>query len=188
MTPRKASVQTITAKITTLCHQAVGTTPTQLIDTLNPVLRGWANDHRHSICGETCAQLDSFVWRRLYRWATRRHPHNTGRWIAQRSFPHQPGASWRFTDPTTGTHLIRLQETVKPQRHIKGKSDANPFDPYWEASLQDRDRPLALKASSAFRAKLLHQQTGRCPLPTGHPVRGAPRTASPGWHPSASST
>jgi RNA-directed DNA polymerase len=164
MTPRQASVHTITTKITTLCHQAAGTTPTQLIAPLNPVLRGWANSHRHIICGEACAQLDSFVWRRLYRGAKLRHPHKTGRWITQRDFPHQLGESWRFTDPTTGKHIIRFQETAKPQRHIKVKSDANPFDPHWEAYFQYRDRPLALKASSACRAKLLPQQTGRCPV------------------------
>jgi RNA-directed DNA polymerase len=164
ITPSKASVQTITAKIKTLCHQAAGSTPAQLVDTLNPVIRGWANYHRHSICGKTFAQLDSFVWRRLYRWAKLRHPNKTGRWIVQRYFPHQPGESWRFTDPTTGKQIIRIQEAVKPQRHIKVKSDANPFDPHWEAYFQDRDRQLALKATSALRAKLLQQQTGRCPL------------------------
>jgi len=164
ITPSKASVQTIKAKIKTLCHQAAGKTPAYLIATLNPILRGWANYHRHIICGEIFAQLDSFVWRRLYRWAKLRHPNKTGRWIVQRYFPHQRGESWRFTDPTTGKRLIRIQEAVKPQRHIKVKSDANPFDPHWEVYFQDRDRQLAVKATSALRAQLLQQQTGRCPI------------------------
>jgi RNA-directed DNA polymerase len=164
ITPSKASVQAITAKVKTLCQQAAGATPEQLIDTLNPILRGWANYHRHIICGETFARIDSFVWRRLYRWAKLRHPNKTGCWITTRYFPHQPGDSWRFTDPTTGKQLLRIQEAVKPQRHIKVKSDANPFDPHWEPYCQYRDRQLRLKASSVFRAKLLQQQTGRCPI------------------------
>jgi RNA-directed DNA polymerase len=164
ITPRKARVQPITAKSKTLGHQAAGSTPAQLVETRNPVSRGGANYHRHSICGKPFAQLDSFVWRRLYRWAQLRHPNTTGRWIVQRYFPHQPGASWRLTDPTTGKQILRIQEAVKPQRHMKVKSDANPFDPHWEAYLQDRDRQLALKATSALRATLLQQQTGRCPL------------------------
>src|SRR5882724_2045219 len=164
ITPSKASVQAITAKGKTLCQQAAGATPAQLIDALTPVLRGWANEHRHIICGETFAQLDSFVWRRLYRWAKLRHPNNTGRWITTRYLPHQPGDAWRFTDPTTGKQSIRIHEAVKPQRHIKVKNNANPFDPHWESYCQSRDRQLALKASSAFRANLLHQQTGRCPI------------------------
>jgi RNA-directed DNA polymerase len=162
--PSKASVPTIKAKIKTLCHQAAGKTPASLIATRNPLLRGWAHSHRHLIGGERWAQLDSFVWRRLYRWAKLRHPNTTGRWIVQRSFPHQRGASWRLTDPTTGQRLIRIHEAVNPQRPMKVKSDANPFDPHWEVSFQDRDRPLAVKATSALRAQLLQQQTGRCPI------------------------
>ena len=116
LTPSQASVQAIPAKVNTLCRHAAGATPAQLIDTLNPLLRGWANYHRHSICSETFAQLDSFVWRRLYRWAKLRHPNKTGRWITERYFPHQPGESWRYTDPTTGKQLLRIQAAVKPQR------------------------------------------------------------------------
>jgi RNA-directed DNA polymerase len=65
MTPSKASVQAMTAQVTTLCHHAAGATPAPRIDTLHPLLRGWANSHRHSICRETCAHRESFVWRRL---------------------------------------------------------------------------------------------------------------------------
>ena len=164
MTPSKASGQAITAKITALCRRAAGATPAQCIDTLHPLLRGWANYHRHSICSATFAHLDSFVWRRLYRWAKLRHPNKTGRWITERYFPHQPGESWRFTDPTTGQQLLRIQAAVKPQRHIKVKREANPFDPHWETDFQERDRLVALKTTSALRAKLLQQQTGRCPI------------------------
>jgi RNA-directed DNA polymerase len=164
ITPSKASFQAIKAKVKALCKQSAGSTPAQLIGTLNPVLRGWANYHRHVICGTTFAQLDSFVWRRLFRWAKLRHPNKTGRWIAARYFPHNRGQSWRFTDPDTGTQILRTQEAVKPQRHIKVKGDANPFDPVWEAYFQHRDRQLTLHASSPGRAKILRQQNGLCPV------------------------
>jgi RNA-directed DNA polymerase len=95
MTPSKARVQAITATVKTLWRHAAGATPAQRIATLKPLLRGWANSHRHSICRETFAHLDRFVWRRLSRWAQLRHPNKTGRWITERYCPHQPGASWR---------------------------------------------------------------------------------------------
>src|ERR671925_357618 len=101
--------------------------------------RGWANYHRHVICSETFARLDRFVWRRLYRWAKRRHPDKTGRWNTERYFPHQPGEAWRFTDPLTGKQGIRVQEVVKPQRYLKVKGEANPFDPVWEGYFHHRD-------------------------------------------------
>ncbi|HEV8718965.1 MAG TPA: group II intron reverse transcriptase/maturase [Candidatus Binatia bacterium] len=163
ITPSKASFQALRDKVKALCKQARGHTPEQLIDTFTPVLRGWANYHRHSICGETFAKLDSFVWQRVYRWAKRRHSGKTGRWITDRYFPHRKGEPWRLTDPATGKQLLRVQEAVTPQRYLKIKGAANPFDLEWEAYFHHRDRELALRASSPFRAKILRQQDGLCP-------------------------
>jgi RNA-directed DNA polymerase len=163
ITPSKASFQALRDKVRTLCKQARGHTPEQLIETLTPVLRGWANYHRYVICGETFAKVDNFVWQRGYRWAQRRHSDKTGRWIIDRYFPHRKGEPWRFTDPVTGKQLLRVQEAVKPWRYLKVKGAANPFDPAWEAYFQDRDRELALQSSSPFRATILRQQHGLCP-------------------------
>jgi RNA-directed DNA polymerase len=145
--PSKASVQAIKSTVKTLWKQAMGATPEVLIDRLPPLLRGWANYHRHIICSETFAQLDSFVWRRLFRGAKLRHPNKTGRWIADRDFPHQPGEAWRLTAPDTGKQLIRIQDAVKRE---------------WETYFQHRERQLAQQAASAFRAKILRQQHGQC--------------------------
>src|SRR5262249_33598033 len=164
ITPSKGSFQGITTKVQALCQQAVGATPTQLTERLNPVLRGWAHDHRHMLWAATFAKLDRFVWRRLYRGAKQRHPDTTGRWITNRYFPHQAGESWRVTDPTRGLQIIRGQEAVTPQRHSKIKGDTNPFDPQWEAYFQHHDRQRALRTTSVLRAKILHQQTGVCPV------------------------
>jgi RNA-directed DNA polymerase len=164
ITPSQASLDAVKAKIKACCKQAVGATPEPLIDTLNPILRGWATYHRHVICGKAFHRLDSDVWRRLYRWAKHRHANKTGRWIAQRYFPHRKGESWRFTDPKTGKPLIRVQETVKAQRPLKIKGEANPFGKEWEAYFQRRDRQLSLQASSGFRATVLTRQNGCCPL------------------------
>lgn len=164
ITPSQASFQALKARVKALCKRSAGRTPAPLIETLNPVLRGWANDHRHVSCGEAVATLDKFVWRRLYRWAKGRHPAQTGRWIAERYFPHQARDSWRFTDPGSGTQMIRVREAVKSPRHVKGKGDANPFDPAWEAYCQYRDRQLTRHASSPGRANILTQQHGLCPV------------------------
>jgi RNA-directed DNA polymerase len=163
ITPSTASFQAVKDKVRTLCKRARGATPEQLIDTLSPVLRGWANYHRYVLCGETFAKLDNFVWRRVSRWAKRRHSDKTGRWITDRYFPHRQGEPWRFTDPVTGKQLLRVREAVKAQRYLKVKGEANPFDPAWAAYFQDRDRKLALRASSPFRAMILRQQHGLCP-------------------------
>jgi RNA-directed DNA polymerase len=161
--PSTASFHALKAQVRTLCKQAAGATPEALIDRLNPVLRGWANYHRYTICGQTFFRLDSFVWRRLFRWAKRRHPDKTGCWITDRYFPHHPGESWCFTDPATGTQVLRVWESLKPERYLKVKGEANPFDLDWEAYFHARDQRLALRASSPFRAKILTRQHGFCP-------------------------
>jgi RNA-directed DNA polymerase len=162
ITPSQARFRAIKSQVNTLGQQAAGVPAERLLDRLTPILRGWAHDHRAIIGSETCAQLESVVWRRLFRWAKRRHPNKTGHWIATRYVPHRPGEAWRFTDPVTGKQLIRVREAVKPQRQIKVKGDANPFDRAWEAYVQHRERHLAQQASSAFRANILRQQHGRC--------------------------
>ena len=129
ITPSTASFQALKPRSGPSVNKPRALPRQQLIETLNPVLRGWANYHRHIICGQTFAQLDSFVWRRLYRWAKRRHPDKTGRWITDRYFPHQPGESWRFTDPTTGKQIIRVQEARQTPTLHQGQGRRQPIRP-----------------------------------------------------------
>lgn len=164
ITPSKASLDAVKAKIKTLCRKARGAKPEQLIDKLNPVLRGWANYHRHVICAESFSKLDSFVWRRLYRWAKSRHPNKTGQWIAQRYFSLEKGRAWWFTDPHTGKQVIRVQATVKAQRHVKIRGAANPFDRQWKHYFHNRDRQMKWQTSSNSYRAILARQKGRCPV------------------------
>jgi len=163
ITPSRASFQHIKEQVKRLSQRHRGATPKVLIEKLNPVLRGWANYHRHIICAETFGQLDSYVWGRLYRWCRRRHPDKTGRWIAERYFLQGQSSEWRFTDPDTGTSLIKVAQLVKQQRHVKIRAAANPFDPEWEAYFEGRDRKQALALSPARIAKVLRVQDGLCP-------------------------
>lgn len=62
ITPSQSSLAAIKAKVKAICKAPGGLTQAQLIDNLNPVLRGWANYHRHVICAETFSKLDTHVW------------------------------------------------------------------------------------------------------------------------------
>jgi RNA-directed DNA polymerase len=161
--PSTASFHALTAQVRPRGQQAAGATPEARLARLTPVLRGWANYPRHPLCGQTFFRLDSFGWRRLFRWAKRRHPDRTGRWITECSFPPHPGASWHFTDPAPGKQVLRVWERSKPTRSRKVKGEANPFAPDWEAYCCARAQRLTVRASSPFRATLLRQQPGLCP-------------------------
>jgi RNA-directed DNA polymerase len=164
ITPSKKSFQNIKDKVKALTRRYRGATPAELIDKLNPVLRGWANYHRHIICGKTFAQLDNFVWGRVYRWCKRRHPDKRGRWIANRYFLREERKGWHFSDPDSGVSLIKLTETVKQQRHIKIRAAANPFDPEWDTYFENRDKKQVQAATAGLRAKVHRVQDGICPV------------------------
>jgi len=163
MTPRTVSFQALKARVTALGQHAAGHPPAPRLEPLTPVVRGWAHDHRQVIGGEPCAPLDTCIGRRRERWAQRCHPHTTGSWIAKRDLAHRPGEPWRGTAPPPGTRIIRVRAVVPPPRHVTVTGDAHPVAPAWEASVQGRDRQLALQASSGFRAKVLRPHHGRCP-------------------------
>jgi RNA-directed DNA polymerase len=164
ITPSQSSLAAIKAKVKDICKASGGLTQAQLIDKLNPVLRGWANYHRHVICAESFSKLDSYVWGRLFRWAKRRHPDKTGKWIAERYFRSRDGYKWTFVDDASSRALIHVQQAIKQQRHIKVKAAANPFDREWEPYFRDREKLLKLKSVNEFIGKVLRRQNGECPV------------------------
>ncbi len=127
-------------------------------------VRGWANYHRHVICGETFSKLDSFVWFRLFRWGKRRHPNKSRKWIASRYFGEQDGRQWIFKDKASGKTLIKVSQAIKQQRHIKVKGEADPFDIEWQEYFQHREIKLKMRSVNSYIGKALKRQNGQCPI------------------------
>ncbi len=163
ITPSKESYKNIKEKIRTLCQSHKGVTPNELINKLNPVLRGWANYHRHVISARTFSKVDSYAWGRVYRWCRRRHPDKTGRWVAQRYFLQEDRKGWHFTDPATGNRLIRIAENARRQRYVKIKAAANPFDPQWDDYFRNRGLKQPRFITTGFKARIHAVQDGICP-------------------------
>jgi RNA-directed DNA polymerase len=117
-----------------------------LIDLLNPVIRGWANYYRHAASARTFGKLDSRIWKALWRWAKRRHPTKRKQWIKDRYFPSIGSRSWVFAchngprDQRGKPVWLSLAKAndVKIRRHAKVRADANPYDPRWKKYLVDR--------------------------------------------------
>jgi RNA-directed DNA polymerase len=68
----------------TRSHRAV--TAGELIRRLNPVIRGWADFHRHACSKTTYARSDYAVFRAIWRWARRRHPQKGAPWVGASTF------------------------------------------------------------------------------------------------------
>ena len=117
-----------------------------LIGLLNPVIRGWANYHRHSVATKTFRREDHASWRRPWQWAKRRHPNKSRQWVQDRHFPATGQRAWTFAADTgrrtpegqpVWVKLVYAGDT-KIKRHIKIRQDANPFDSQWRSYFQER--------------------------------------------------
>ena len=147
ITPSKKNVRTFYQKVKAILSDAGNATQTQVIWQLNPVLRGWANYHRHVSAKRTFSRLDENIRYALIRWAKRRHPGRSIGWIC-RKYWHIFGDRRRSVFAARNSvrardgnpmwcRLVSLAAT-RIVRHVKIKSDANPFDPQWDGYFADR--------------------------------------------------
>jgi RNA-directed DNA polymerase len=137
--PARKNVHSFLQKVRSLIRKLMGAPQRQLIDTLNPVITGWAMYHRHIVAKKTFSYVDSQIWYALWQWARRRHPKKLGHWVYQRYF-HQFGLRhWVFAARTdevddTGSSIyreLRKASATPIERHPKVQSDANPYDTEW---------------------------------------------------------
>ena len=142
-----------------------------LINLLNPKIRGWANYHRHVVAKKTYSTVDHHIWQALWRWARRRHPNKLPEWVRQKYFRTLGHRHWVFATQTRGYDgkprmlaLISASDT-RIVRHVRVKSDANPFDPAWDPYFAQRTgaRMLERLQERGFPKRLWQQQHGKCP-------------------------
>jgi RNA-directed DNA polymerase len=169
--PSKKSVKTFLAKIREVIKEQGGhSTAGELIRALNRVIKGWAMYHRHSCSKRTFAYVDSWIFRRVWRWCLRRHRHKPRKWIKEKYFKRFGGQNWVFTgvvkDSQGRSRPICLQaaDRIGIHRHLKIHGDANPYDPQWEQYFEERlYRKMQQSLVGRGQIEYLHRrQGGRC--------------------------
>jgi RNA-directed DNA polymerase len=66
--PSKKNVQTFLEKVRTVIKNNAAVTQANLIGLLNPMVRGWANYHRHVVAKKVFNLVDYQIWKALWRW------------------------------------------------------------------------------------------------------------------------
>src|SRR5262245_43210652 len=183
--PSRKSVQALLAAVSEALQSDGGhSTAGQLIVRLNPKLRGWARYHRHGSSKRTFAKVDDAVYRKLWRWARRRHRRKPASWVTQKYFDRDGGRGWLFRgavrDSKGGTQRVSLFRTqsVPIGRHVKVQGAANPYDPAWEVDFEERQSArMADSLTGRGTARYLWlEQAGKCP------VCGEPLALEEEWH------
>ena len=122
--PSQKSIKSITQNLKTIVNKAKSWTQNELIKTLNPVIRGWANYHRHIVAKATFQKLDFYLWEITWQWGKRRHPNKGHKWIATKYWSSEGTRKWVFK--TKENKLLIFSDT-KIRRYHHAKLDANPY-------------------------------------------------------------
>jgi RNA-directed DNA polymerase len=64
----------VKAKVRTVTRKSSNQSLPILIHRLNPMLRGWANYHRHGASAKTFSDLAAFAWRGVWYGLCHKHP------------------------------------------------------------------------------------------------------------------
>jgi RNA-directed DNA polymerase len=182
--PSRKNIKAFLEKVRGIIKTNQQASAANLILQLNPVIRGWALYHRHVVSKVIFSKVDHAIFSSLWRWARRRHPHKSLRWVKGKYFGHFGNRNWVFQGTTTGpesrSQIVRLfsASDVPIKRHIKVKGEANPYDPQWEAYFERRldVRMVGELGGQRRLLSLWQEQGGRCP------VCRQKITKATGWH------
>jgi RNA-directed DNA polymerase len=147
--PSKDAQLRIFQKVSGIVREMRTAEQRNLILKLNPIIKGWTEYYRHSVASHAFAKLDNSLWGTLWQWAKRRHPNKDRRWIVKRYFQSIGSRNWVFA-VKNGEDLRRMgkwlklgkAQDTKIRRHIKIRTDANPYDPMWRCYFESRKRSM----------------------------------------------
>ena len=148
VTPSKKNMEAVKKKIKTIISNNKAAPQSLLIHLLNPVIRGWANYHRHVSSKKTFNDLDHYIFSSLWNWSRRRHTEKSLKWIKRKYFLEIGGNKWTFACFTC-SKLVRIQFAlaIPIKRHLKIKGYANPYSKDWQEYFDKRKNTHRLMPS-----------------------------------------
>ena len=171
--PSLKSIASVKSKIRDIAASNKQATTENLIRKLNPVIKGWAEYHKHVVSAEIFHSLDAFIWKQVWRWCKRRHPKKSSAWVKRKYFHSKGGRNWAFGTETKQFEpggqrkwmWLYSASNIHIRRHVKIRAEANPYDQEWEEYFRTRHVRI-MKQSLQGRQKLNKvwlSQKGICP-------------------------
>jgi RNA-directed DNA polymerase len=107
----------------------------QMINELNPILRGWVNHFRFQNSKETFADIDHWLWAKLWQWTKRHYGKKMSRHeLVNRFFNGGNPWTFRVKNPASGkpTELLKLASVKVSQKdHKLVRADASYYGESW---------------------------------------------------------
>ena len=96
------------------------------------------------------------LWKRLSRWANRRHPNKSRTWVKKKYFPKIENSSVVLNN---GEYILNQHSNVPIIRHIKVKDNKSPYDGDWVYWSNIMGKHLGVGEEVTT---LLKKQKGKC--------------------------
>ena len=155
--PSHKSIKTHYRKLADICSKYKSASTKVLITKLNPVIRGWANYYSNVVSKDIFNKLDHILWKRLWRWASRRHPHKSAKWVKKKYFSKvKQHKDWLLND---GEYKLNRHFDVPIVRHIKVRGNKSPYDGDWTYWSSRIGKHPGLRKEVTT---LLKRQKGKC--------------------------
>jgi len=115
--------------------------------------------------------MDHRIWQKTWRWARRRHPKKTARWVKSKYFRTIKLRDWVLAVHTRNQRgekrlrsLVHARDT-KIIYHVKIRDEANPFDPAWATYFETRLGSTMKRTLTGKEGllRLWEKQAGYCP-------------------------
>jgi len=144
--PSKDSIKSIYSSIRECVNNHKAVKQEELIRMIAPKIVGWANFFRHSAAKNIFSRLDNKVFKLLWKWAIRRHPNKSCKWVKAKYFKTIGSRIWVFS-PTDKTlkKALPLFDATKIVRHTKIRKHAHPYDREWDIYFLERDKRKTAK-------------------------------------------
>lgn len=151
--PARKNVSAFLANIREIITSHPTAKTVNLIQMLNPKIRGWANYCRHVVASHVFNYVDHRCYEALDRWVQRRHPNKNRHWQQSRYYCQVGGDRWRFFAPIRlhgkpSRVLLVKASSVKIRRHVKVRAQASPFDPLYREYFAKRSNRQPLPSFS----------------------------------------
>ena len=161
ITPTVEAVKRHQAKLSQIIDGLKTAPQSRLIRELNPVIQGWTNYYSAVNSKEIFSDIDHWLWQKLRRWALRRHPMKSAKWVFNKYWHvNKPKGrkKWDFND---GEFSLSEHRLTLIKMHVNVKDTRSPFDGDWVYwSIRRGKYP----GTRPVISKLLQKQKGICPI------------------------
>ena len=116
-----------------------------LIQLLNPKIRGWSNYYSGVVSSKAYSYVDETIYKMLRAWMLKRHRNKSNSWINKKYFKKSGFSNWNFHAPTKDKNGEKVSlylykaSTTPIRRHIKIRSTAHPYNPEFEEYFKFRE-------------------------------------------------